>query len=57
MRPSPRQYQTWHRSPCGPLVWVVPAPTTAEAAAQGWRSSPPCPQAWRPTSPRGAQGG
>jgi hypothetical protein len=36
-------------------VRVVSAPATAEAAARGWRLSPPSAQAWRPTSPRGAK--
>jgi hypothetical protein len=57
MRPSPRRCQTWHRSPRGPRVQVVPAPITAEAAARGWQSSLPSPQALRPASPRGAKGG
>jgi hypothetical protein len=57
MRPSPHRCQMWHPSPCGQQVWVVPAPATAEVAAQGWQSSLPSPQARCPTSPRGAQGG
>jgi hypothetical protein len=57
MRPSPRRCQTWHLSPHGQRVRVVPAPTTVEAAAQGWLSFIPSPQAQRPASPCGAQGG
>jgi hypothetical protein len=57
MRPSPRQFQTWHQSLHGPQVRVVPALVTVEAATRGWRSSPPSPQARRPASPHGVQGG
>jgi hypothetical protein len=57
MRPSPRRYRMWHRSPCGPHVQVVPAPATTEAATRGWRLSPSSPQARHPISPHGAQGG
>jgi hypothetical protein len=56
MQPSPHQCQTWHRSPGGPQVRVVPRPATAEATAQFWRLSPPSPQARHPTSQRRAHG-
>jgi hypothetical protein len=57
MRPSPHRCQTWHLSPRGQQVRVVPTPATTEAAARGWPSYPPSPQAQRHASPRGAQGG
>jgi hypothetical protein len=57
MRPSHHRCQTWHLSPLDQQEWVVPAPITTEAPSRGWRPSPPSPQAWRPASPRGAQGG
>jgi hypothetical protein len=56
MRPSPHLCQTWHRSPRGPRVWVVPAPATPEATARSWRSSPPSPQARLPASRWRARG-
>jgi hypothetical protein len=44
-RPSPHQRLTWHQSPQGWQAQVVPAPEALVAIAQGWRSSPPSPQA------------
>jgi hypothetical protein len=57
MRPSPRQRPTWHRSPRGRQDQVVPTPEAPIAAAQGWRSSPPSPQARHLAPLHGAQGG
>jgi hypothetical protein len=57
VRPSPHQRPTWHRSPQGRQAQVVPVPEAPIAAAQGWRSSLPSPQARRPAPPHGAQGG
>jgi hypothetical protein len=56
-RPSLHQCLTWHQSPCGRQAQVVPAPEAPTAAAQGWRSSLPSPQAQHPAPPHGAQGG
>jgi hypothetical protein len=56
-RPSPHQCPIWLRSPQGRQAQVVPAPKAPIAAAQGWRSSPPSPQAWHPAPLHGAQGG
>jgi hypothetical protein len=56
-RPSPHRCPTWHRSPQGRQARVTPAPEAPTAAAQGWRSSPPSPQARHPVPPRDAQGG
>jgi hypothetical protein len=56
-RPSPHRLPTWYRSPRGRQARVAPTPEAPIAAAQGWQSSPPPPQARRPIPPRGAQGG
>jgi hypothetical protein len=56
-RPSPHRRPIWHRSPRGWQARVAPAPKAPSAAAQGWRSSSPSPQARHPVPPGGAQGG
>jgi hypothetical protein len=56
-RPSPHQCPTWHRSPRGRQAQVVHVTEALIAAARGRRSSLPSPQAQRPTSPHGSQGG
>jgi hypothetical protein len=56
-RPSPHQCPTWHQSPRGRQAQVLPVPDALTFAARGQRSSPPSPQARRPVSPCGSQGG